>query len=296
MTKFKQFTKSKQFKKIIVSGVIAIVVLFIFSSWMYGKFYVGTDNAYVNANIVQIAPRVTGQVTNLYVTNNQYVKQDQPLFNIDPSSFQVALLKAEAQLAINEAEYLNAEQSAKRKFTLVKSKYISTQENDDAIAALQTTDAGRKQSRAMIQEASLNLKWAKVAAPASGWITNMSLGVGDMITANQPLFALISDKEFWVDANFKETELVDIHPGQNADVHVDMYPGHTFNGVVQSISGGTGSAFSLLPPQNATGNWVKITQRVPVRILILNSDSNYPLRIGSSASVRISLHSYKSKV
>jgi membrane fusion protein (multidrug efflux system) len=106
------------------------------------------------------------------------------------------------------------------------------------------------------------------------------------------LFALISNSEFWVDANFKETELEHIHPGQLANIYVDMYPGHTFSGVVESISGGTGSAFSLLPPQNATGNWVKVAQRVPVRIRVLNPEQDFPLRIGTSASVRISLRSY----
>jgi membrane fusion protein (multidrug efflux system) len=292
MTSIKQLSKTKKIKKMIVTGSITIVILSAFMMWVYSEFFANTDNAYVNANIVQIAPRITGQVTTLFVTNNDYVKQNQSIFNIDPSTYQVALLKAEAQVAINEAQFLNAQLSADRKLALAKSKYISPQENDNAVATLHTSDAGRKQAHAILQEATLNLQWTKVIAPTSGWITNMTLDKGDMVSANQPLFALISDKEFWVDANFKETQLANIHPGQKAIVRVDMYPGHEFNGMVQSISGGTGSAFSLLPPQNATGNWVKITQRVPVRVVILNPDPKFPLRIGSSASVRISLHSY----
>lgn len=291
LNSLKQATKSKQFKKWIVMGSIGFVIFIAIVTWIYGEFFASTDNAYVNANVVQIAPRITGQVTTLFVTNNDYVKQNQPLFNIDPSTYQVALLKAQAQVAINEAQFLNAQLSAERKVALVKSKYISTQENDNAIATLHTSDAGRKQAYAFLQEATLNLQWTKVVAPTSGWITNMTLDNGDMVSANQPLFALISDKEFWVDANFKETQLSGIRAGQKATVHVDMYPDHAFKGVVQSISGGTGSAFSLLPPQNATGNWVKVTQRVPVRIVIVNPDPKFPLRIGSSASVRISLHS-----
>ena len=101
------------------------------------------------------------------------------------------------------------------------------------------------------------------------------------------LFSLISDHEFWVDTNLKETDLKQIKSGQHADVEVDMYPGHVFRGVVESISGGSGTVFSLFPTQNATGNWVKITQRVPVRVRIVELDSKYPLRIGTSASVRI---------
>jgi membrane fusion protein, multidrug efflux system len=111
-----------------------------------------------------------------------------------------------------------------------------------------------------------------------------------VITAYQPIFALISDESFWADTNFKETEMEKIRPGQAAKIEVDMYPGHVFNGVVESISGGAGAAFSLLPPQNATGNWVKVTQRVPVRIQILNPDPRYPLRIGTSALVTVKLH------
>ena len=103
-----------------------------------------------------------------------------------------------------------------------------------------------------------------------------------------PLFTIISDEEYWVDANFKETELDRIKPGQKARVIVDMYRDHPFEGEVESLSGGSGQAFSLLPAQNATGNWVKVTQRVPVKIRILNPDPAYPLRIGTTATVRVS--------
>lgn len=101
------------------------------------------------------------------------------------------------------------------------------------------------------------------------------------------LFTIISDEEYWVDANFKETELDRVHPGQHAQIVVDMYRHHPFEGAVQSLSGGSGSAFSLLPAQNATGNWVKVTQRVPVRIRVLNPDPAFPLRIGTTASVHV---------
>ena len=114
-------------------------------------------------------------------------------------------------------------------------------------------------------------------------VTNVNANVGDIVAANQPLFALISDEKFWADANFKETQLESVKPGQTVTVVTDLYPKHTFNGVVESISGGTGAAFSLLPPQNASGNWVKITQRIPVRVRVLNPDHKFPLRIGISA-------------
>ncbi|HLY95913.1 MAG TPA: HlyD family secretion protein, partial [Sideroxyarcus sp.] len=99
----------------------------------------------------------------------------------------------------------------------------------------------------------------------------------------------IADNSFHIDANFKETELPGIRPGQDVDLQIDMYPGHPFKGMVESISGGTGTAFSLLPPQNATGNWVKIAQRVPVRIKLAQTDAEHPLRIGATATVSVLL-------
>ena len=101
------------------------------------------------------------------------------------------------------------------------------------------------------------------------------------------MFDLVELSPWWVNANFKETQLKRIKPGQIATVTVDMYPDHPFKGVVDSISVGSGSAFSLLPPENATGNWVKVTQRIPVKILITNTSSQYPLRVGSSAVVTV---------
>ena len=94
-------------------------------------------------------------------------------------------------------------------------------------------------------------------------------------------------EQFWVDANYKETELADIHPKQTARIVLDLYPDHTFTGIIDSISASSGTAFSLLPPQNATGNWVKVTQRIPVKVIIQNPDPRYPLRVGATATVTI---------
>lgn len=281
----------KNIKSLIIAAFLIVSAVIWMGMKIYNYFYISTDNAYVNANVVQIAPRITGQVTQLFTMNNQFVQQGQPLFEIDPVPFQNALAKTEAQYAISKAALVNAEATAARTITLAKQKFVSTQEKDNVTTALETAAASLSLAKASLDQAKLDFSWAKVLAPSSGWVTNVSLRVGDIVAANQPLFALISSGEFWVDANFKETELEHIHPNQRAVIYIDMYPDHAFEGVVQSISGGTGSAFSLLPPQNATGNWVKITQRVPVRIRIINPDPAYPLRIGTSASVRISLRS-----
>ena len=133
----------------------------------------------------------------------------------------------------------------------------------------------------------LNLQYTKVTAPSSGQIASLTLRPGQTVTAYQPLFSLVSDKKWWAMANMKETDLSRIRVNQSAIVHVDMYPQHVFTGVVTSVSPGSGASFTLLPPENATGNWVKVTQRFPVRVDIIHPDATFPLRIGASCTVSI---------
>ena len=123
----------------------------------------------------------------------------------------------------------------------------------------------------------------------AGWVERLDVSTtGEMVQAGQPLFAIIEANRWWVDANFKETDLARIKPGQKATIRLDMYPGTTLDGVVESISAGSGATFSVLPPENATGNWVKVTQRFPVRIKITSSPApDKPLRMGASATVTI---------
>ncbi len=290
MTFLKNITHSRYFK----ASVVVIFFLSSFLAWIgvhiYGNYYLSTNNAYVNANVVQIAPRVTGAVARLMIANNQFVKKDDLLFAIDSLPFQLSINSAQAELDVAEAELENATITDQRIINLVKRKYLSPQDKDNSIAHFKIAQSKVEYAKAKLAQAILSLDYTKILAPASGWIANLTLRTGDIVLANQPLFALISDSEFWVDANFKETELADIKPGQAATITIDMYPDHPFDGVVESISGGAGTAFSLLPPQNATGNWVKVTQRVPVRIHVLNPNPHFPLRIGTTASVTIKLH------
>jgi membrane fusion protein, multidrug efflux system len=135
------------------------------------------------------------------------------------------------------------------------------------------------------------LRNCEVLSPVAGDVTNLTVRAGDVVTKSQTLFAIIDTAEYWIDANFKETQLEKIVPGVEAEIRIDMYPNKVFHGKVDSISGGAGTAFSLLPTQNATGNWVKIAQRVPVKIKVLDPDLKFPLRIGTSGSVRVKIAS-----
>ncbi|MDF2690678.1 MAG: emrA [Gammaproteobacteria bacterium] len=284
---------SKSLQRIILFTLVAIVLSSWLGYWVYSKRYVSTDDAYVNANQIQVAAQVSGEVTKLYVANNQFVKQGQLLFELDPSSFQAALEKAQAQLAIDQAKLIDTQLSTARTLSLVKQKLLSEQQGDDAKAQLASAEAMVKLDEASLDQAQLNLGYTQVLASSSGWVSNMTLQQGSIVNANQALFTLISNDLFWVDANYEETDLQNIRPGQPAEIKLDMYPNHVFKGVVNSISGGSGAAFSLLPPENATGNWVKITQRVPVKVVIINPDPDYPLHIGTTATVTIDTHGSK---
>ena len=144
------------------------------------------------------------------------------------------------------------------------------------------------QAKAQVDQAALDLSDTVVKAPANGYVTMVDkLPVGQYLTAATPAFQLVTTDHVWIEANFKETDLTRMRPGQNATVTIDSYPDQTFTARVDSISAGTGSEFSVLPPQNATGNWVKIVQRVPVRLVIDNPDPDHPLRAGMSAVVEV---------
>jgi membrane fusion protein, multidrug efflux system len=140
---------------------------------------------------------------------------------------------------------------------------------------------------AQVAQAELDLQYATIRAPSDGIVSKVdSLQVGQWLNVGAPAFALLST-HVWVEANFKETDLTHMHPGDSVTLTVDTYPGQVFEARVDSISPGTGSEFSVLPAQNATGNWIKITQRVPVRVELTETDPSMPLRTGMSATVEV---------
>lgn len=255
--------------------------------WVYGWFYVSTDDAYINANVIQIAPRISDQVISVNVENNQFVKKGQLLLQLDPKPFEVMIKRQSAQLIIDKANYANMKTIADRAVTLSKTNALSMQDKDNAMANLEKAQGQLSVDEANLALSKLDLEYTTIRAPADGLISNLTVRPNNIVIANQSLFALIVHNEYWVDANFKEGDLEKIKVGSPAKIVVDMYPKHPFYSTVESLSGGSGNAFSLLPPQNATGNWVKITQRVPIKILIKNPEPQFPLRIGTSATVTI---------
>jgi membrane fusion protein (multidrug efflux system) len=168
-------------------------------------------------------------------------------------------------------------------------------ELDQAIRAQDEAGARVRVAEAALAEARLNLSHTRVTAPAAGFLGEIRIRPGEVISAGQQLFPLVEDSPVWVDANFKETALHRVQTGQPATISVDMYPGKTYKGEVESLSPASGVAFALLPPENATGNWVKVTQRFPVRVRITNPDAATPLRVGASSTVTIDTGGYTRK-
>ena len=223
------------------------------------------------------------------------------------------LLATEADVARQSAELANAQSNLDRTRSLIAKNFVSKQAEDETQSKVKTATAALAEAQARagkartalvasgeltpeiklavaeMDKAKLDLEHATVRASENGFVTNFNLAVGTVVTPGSPLFAVIVDKSFWVDANFKETELHGIVPGQKAVIAVDMYPDHRFTGEVESLASGTGTAFSLLPPQNASGNWVKVTQRVPVRLHIVDTDPAFPLRVGATATVTVKI-------
>ncbi len=324
-----------EYKKTIAIAILAAALIGGFIYVEYSSRVRSTENAYLNADVIEVAAQVAGRVIAVHVQENQGVHKGDPLFDIDPIPFGIALARAQAglaqaretakqdtaevavaraQIAQNSADLDNARTALARAQKLVAQHFLAQQAIDDAQSRVQILQAAVEQSRAKlvkalsaparvedradvqraraeIAQAQLDLERTHVTAMQDGQITNLSLTPGALVAIGQPLFALIAANSYYIDANFKETELPGIHPGQAVDIEVDMYPHHPFHGTVESLSGGTGTAFSLLPPQNATGNWVKIAQRVPVRIRLDKPEADYPLRIGATATVTVQLGS-----
>jgi membrane fusion protein (multidrug efflux system) len=182
---------------------------------------------------------------------------------------------AEAAVASAESHVLQAHAQVQGAGTAPQQVQVTQARAGSAEAALQRAEAALKQAK-------LNLQYTKIAAPASGVISKRTAEVGQVLQAGQPLASLINLDDVWITANFKETQLKNMKPGQGATIHVDAF-GRNFNGHVDSIGAATGARFSLLPPENATGNYVKVVQRIPVKIVIdPNQDPQHMLRPGMS--------------
>ncbi|GLS82892.1 HlyD family secretion protein [Paraferrimonas haliotis] len=315
---------------IILLGALGIAG---YSYWSYSKQHPSTSNAYVHANLVSVAPQVSGTITKLHVSNFAYVKKGDALVSIDATAYALAVTEAKAAyqsaLQLNEsqnsaidaaiaqlneakAELSNAQKNAKRTKSLVEQQLVPQQAADDVntqladaqarMSAAQAnvqqavavrggdanSSAAVQQAAAKLAQAELNLSYTEISAPFDGYIGSIEIHDGSLAQQGRALFPIVKQYSQWIRANFKESQMTNIQQGQPVTVTVDMYPDEVWHGVVDSLSPASGSSFSLLPPENATGNWVKVGQRFPIKIRLTDDLASKPqLRVGASSEVTI---------
>jgi membrane fusion protein (multidrug efflux system) len=316
---------------------MALLMLLVLGGGYYGwssysALHPSTNDAYLSAFVVRVAPEVSGTIKAVGAQSFQRVAKGDMLVRIDPRPFQVAVDAAEAELALARQQVTTlqravgvaeAELSGRKaaladtraewnrisalveKGTLPKSQgdaqKAALHEAEAAMqAATSTVDSARAKlgvpgdnnplilsAKAKLEQARLDLEKTSILAPADGYVGEVNLRPGSLATAGVELMQLVETGAWWVDANFKESDLTRIKPGQKASVSVDMLPGLNLTGKVAALSPASGASFALLPPENATGNWVKVTRRFPVRIDLDPLTGNQTLRLGASSSVTV---------
>ena len=287
--------------RMVLFGVLLAVGLVWGGMKLFRSFsYVETDNAQIEGDVYPVIPRVPGKVAEVRAKDNQAVAKGDTLIVLDPSDYQVrrdmaeaALMTARAQAAAAEATERKLGADLRRSRNLRNQDVISQAEFDAANAgatasSAQHTAAGDqvKLREAELKNAELQLSWTAITAPAAGRVSKKAVEPGQYVTPGQQLIAIVGSGELWVVANFKETQLEKMRPGQPVTISIDAFPGKEFSGHVESMSAGTGAKFTLLPPDNASGNFVKVTQRVPVKIVFDNHPKE-PLAAGMNVIVEV---------
>jgi membrane fusion protein (multidrug efflux system) len=324
-------------------GVPVLVVFAVAAIWLRSGRTVGTENAYVKADIAQISSDVSGRVVTVRVRDQQTVHAGDIMIELDPQRFLIALSKADAELDTartavetaratwaetqselaeleSQADYLHKQLERQRDLArhgVAPASKLDEAENDARVAKDRVAVVHRRLRRMLTflkgnpempsgehplvrekqaerDQAALDLSHVKIVAPADGTSVNVRLQPGDQVKAATPLFVVVAETRPWIEANLKETDLTYVVPGEAAEVVLDMYPDEVWQGLVTSISPATGAEFAILPPQNASGNWVKVVQRLPVKIQLTPHAHEKPLRAGMTATVTISTGRHRS--
>jgi len=280
--------KTRLFNYVITLGLV------VFAGWaafsLYHRYIQNpwTRDSQVRANIVGIAPRVSGPIVQVAVHDNQVVKKGDLLFEIDPTDFQAQLDLATGQVQNAEANFKQQQQNLDRQTDLYKTHVNALMDFQNAQDSFAAAQAQLVAAKANMKLAALNLSYTKVRSTVDGYVTNMNTSPGTYVTAGNQLMALVDTDSFWVAAYFKETQLPHIAVGQKAKLTFMGYPDQPFEGVVRSIGWGTylqdgsdSAGSGLLPSISQTIDWVRLPQRFAVRIKVVGRPP-VPLRIGQT--------------
>lgn len=297
---------------------IAIIIAVLAGGYLFHEsHFQSTDDAYVEADIIQVTPKVSGHIIESYIEDNKEVKKGDIVAKIDDevykekyeqarANYEKALLNqknAKATLKAADSEIALAKLDLERYKNLYSQGAISkqtldkAQANYDAVNAQQVhakenifsdgdnvADADLKALKAIMNQAKLNLEYTDVKASNTGIVTNRRIEKGSYVSVGSPLFAIVPDK-IWIVANFKENQVGNMKPNQSVSIKVDAYKGKTFKGHIDSIQRASGAKSSLFPPENAVGSFVKIVQRIPVKIVFDEEINKNEFNIVSGMSV-----------
>ena len=299
-------------KRIILFALLALTVAAAgggyYTYWKHvGSRYVSTDNAYSAAEVAVVTAEIDGPVAAVNVVDSQQVKHGDVLILIDDTDARLALRQAEADLARARAQVASASSDVERsgidlqrRQALIASGSVSGDEltkvingAGDARASLNAARAAVALAQARVDKAKVDLGRTVIRSPIDGVIARREVQLGQRVQPSTPLLDVVPVSEMYVNANFKEVQLKKVRPGQSVELESDLYGKKVvFHGMVEGFNGGTGAAFALIPAQNATGNWIKVVQRLPVRIR-LNPDelAAHPLRVGLSMNAKVDLRS-----
>jgi membrane fusion protein (multidrug efflux system) len=272
---------------------------------LVASHYVSTDNAYTNAEVAQVTSQVEGQVAQVNANDSRKVSRGDILVQLDDSDARLVLRQAEADLKRAQAQQVAAQADVdraavdlQRRDALAGSGAVSGDElthvkdgASSAHAALDAAIASVALVQARVDKAKLDLSRTIIRSPVDGVVARREVQLGQRVQPSVPLLSVVPVQNIYVNANFKEVQLESVHPGQKATMTSDLYGSDVvYHGVVEGFDGGTGSAFALIPAQNATGNWIKVVQRLPVRIRLDPAElAAHPLRVGLSMTTTIDL-------
>lgn len=324
---------------LLVGGIAALAIIgFAVHYGLIGRYHATTDDAYVNGNLVRIAPQVSGTVVAIHADAPHFIKRGQLLVQLDKGDCEVALARAQSTLAETVRDVAQLFENARRDEATVEAQQVTlatsmadlardrslasvhgvsaetlaheeqtVRSNRAALAQAQATLAAARaavaattaESHPRVLEAESNVRAAwlgcsrtRVLAPVSGYVVRRAVQLGQQVAPGGEMLAIVSGDSVWIDANFKETQLADLRVGQPVAVRADMYGSHNeYHGEVVGVTAATGSALSVLPALNASGNWIKVVQRLPVRISLDPREvAARPLPLGASTTVDVDTH------